>query len=381
MQYRKIGRTGKEAGIIGLGCEHLDRKPYEKAEETIRTALEHGINYFDVFMPGREVRENIAKALGSHRQDVFIQGAIGSTDVNQQYDISRDLPTTKKYFEECLRIFGGYIDFGMLFFVDSEEDYRKIFDGGIADYVQRLREKGHIRHIGFSSHNPEIAKKVVLTGLPEIMMFSINLAFDLTPSEADVFDAMEQDWAGSDLTKLDAQRTELYALCEQRGVGISVMKTLGAGKLISPEHTPFSKAMTVNQCIHYALSRPGVFTTLLGCESGAQVEDALRYLDAEAEDKDYTPFLQELPDNFKNKCVYCSHCLPCPVEIDIAALHKYLDIAKLDEDNIPPSIRSHYHSMARGGDACIACGSCETRCPFDVPIIENMEKAAQLFKD
>lgn len=380
MHYREIGNTGKKASIIGLGCEHLDGRPYDQVEETIHTALDHGVNYMDVFMPGREVRENIAKALGNRRKDTFIQAAIGSTDINQQYDISRDLPTVKKYFEECLRIFGGYIDFGMLFFIDSEEDYRKVFDGGIADYVQKLKQNGDIGHIGFSSHKTDIARKVVETGLPEMMMFSINLAFDLSPSDSYALDTLQENWQGTDLCGVDAERMALYSLCEQKGVGISVMKTLGAGKLISPEHTPFSRPMTVNQCIHYALSRPAVFTTLLGCQTGEQIKDALSYLQADEENKDYTPFMSELQNNFKGKCVYCNHCLPCPSDIDIASVNKYLDIGRLDESNIPPSVRSHYQNLAHGGDDCIACGNCESRCPFDVPVIQNMAKAAELFQ-
>src|SRR5512133_1651505 len=106
MRYREIGKTGKKASIIGLGCEHLDNKPYEQVQETIEAALECGINLLDIFMPGQEVRENIAKALGTRRRDVMIQGHIGSTNINQQYDISRDLPQVKRYFEDLLRIFG-----------------------------------------------------------------------------------------------------------------------------------------------------------------------------------------------------------------------------------------------------------------------------------
>lgn len=44
MQYRKVGKTGMEAGIIGMGLEQLDRKPYQVAESTIHAALDHGIN-------------------------------------------------------------------------------------------------------------------------------------------------------------------------------------------------------------------------------------------------------------------------------------------------------------------------------------------------
>lgn len=379
MRYREIGKTGKKAGIIGLGCEHLDGKPYEQVRDTIHTALNNGINYLDIFMPGKEIREDIARALGDRRRDVYIQASIGSTDINQQYDISRDLPTVKKYFEECLRIY-GYIDFGMLFFIDSEDDFDKVFNGGIADYALRLKKKGDIHHIGFSSHKSNIAMQAIQTGIPEIMMFSINLAFDLAPPNSDSLDSLGKDWEGEELNKMDAERAALYTLCEQKGIGISVMKTLGAGKLISPKHTPFSKAMTVNQCIHYALSRPAVFSTLLGCENGNQVMDTLKYLNAKDYEKDYALFLDELNTDFAGKCVYCNHCLPCPSEIDIAMVNKYLDIARLDEKNIPASVYSHYRSLANGGDTCISCGSCETRCPFGVPVIENMGKAAELFK-
>src|SRR5215510_4572710 len=144
MEYREIGKTGKKAGIIGLGLEHLDGKPYQQIKETIDAALENDINFMDCFMPGKIIRENIAKALGNRRKDVFIQGHIGSSDVNLQYDISRDMPTVKKYFEDMLRIFGGHIEFGMLFYIDTDNDYKNVFDGGLADYAQRLKQNGDI---------------------------------------------------------------------------------------------------------------------------------------------------------------------------------------------------------------------------------------------
>ena len=157
------------------------------------------------------------------------------------------------------------------------------------------------------------------------------------------------------------------------------MKTLGAGKLISPEHTPFAKPMTVPQCIHYALTRPAVASVLLGCQTGAEVRDAVGYLDTDDGQRDYTPVMNTLKSDFRGKCVYCSHCQPCPAGIDIASVNKYLDIAKLNEAEIPPSIRSHYASLAHTGGDCIGCKSCEKRCPFGVSVIENMKHATRLF--
>lgn len=378
MNYRNLGKTGIQSSIIGLGCENLDGKPFEQVKDTIDAALESGINLLDVFMPGKSVRENIARALGDRRDKVLIQGHIGSTDLHQQYDISRDMPVVKQYFEDLLRIF-GYIDFGMMFFIDSEEDYKGVFETGFADYVSRLKQQGDIRHIGFSSHNPIMAERVIKTGLPEMMMFSINLAFDLCPAEAPALEALGQDFKSTAFHGIDPKRTALYNLCEQKGIGITVMKTLGAGKLISPEHTPFKEPMTVAQCVHYALTRPAVASVMLGCKTRGEVLDAIRYLDMSDSERDYTHVMNTLRNDFKGNCVYCSHCQPCPAEIDIAAVNKYLDIARLDEANVPPSIRSHYAGLAHSGKDCISCSSCETRCPFGVPVIENMAAAARIF--
>ena len=376
MEYREIGKTGCRASIIGLGCEHLDGKPFAQVNETVSAALDHGVNILDVFMPGREIRENIAKALGARRKDVLIQGHIGSTDLSKQYDISRDLPTAQRYFEDLLRIY-GYIDFGMMFFIDSEEDYHGVFDTGFADYVLKLKERGDIRHIGFSSHNPAMAQRVIQTGLP---MFSINMAFDLIPAESNALDALNDGLDSAAFHGIDPGRAAFYQLCANKGIGITVMKTLGAGKLISAEHTPFEKPMSVAQCIHYALTRPAVASTLVGCQTAAEVAEAMRYLDLSDEERDYSPVLGTQRNDFKGNCVYCSHCQPCPAGIDIAAVNKYLDIARLDEAHIPPSIASHYASLSAKGSDCIACGSCEGRCPFGVPVIENMAKAAKLFE-
>ena len=378
MEYREIGKTGCKASVIGLGCEHLDGKPYAVVGETIAAAMDGGVNLLDVFMPGTPVRENIARALGNRREQVMLQGHIGSVDIHQQYDISRDLPTARKYFEELLKLF-GYIDFGMMFFIDSEEDYKGVFETDFIRYVQQLKQNGDIRHIGFSSHNPLMAARIVETGVPEMFLFSINAAFDLYPAESNVLEALGGQLNTAAFQGVDPTRAALYQLCARKGVGITVMKTLGAGKLILPEHTPFAKPMTVPQCIHYALSRPAVASVMLGCSSGAEMKNALEYLNTTEEERDYSHIYGTLRSDFRGNCVYCSHCQPCPAGIDIAAVNKYLDIAQLEPGQVPASIASHYAGLPQGGGACIGCGSCQKRCPFGVPIIQRMAAAAKVF--
>lgn len=82
--------------------------------------------------------------------------------------------------------------------------------------------------------------------------------------------------------------------------------------------------------------------------------------------------------------MYCSHCAPCPMGISVADVTRFLHLAKAqgaeeDHNAIPETVREHYKVLPHHAGECIACGSCETRCPFSVSIIENMKQAAEIF--
>lgn len=379
MIYRKLGGTGLDAGVIGIGTEHLDGKPYGVVEEVLHAALDWGVNMMDLFMPGETVRRSIGRALRGKRERIMIQGAIGSVDLNQQYDISRDLDTCRRYFEGLLSALEtDTIDFGMFFFMDSQDALEQVLSNGIADYAQRLKQDGVIRHIGATSHNPLISRKMVEMGLLDTLMFSVNPAFDMNPGDA-ALEIMLEGMKDSRLEGVNSARAALYLLCEQKGVGITSMKTLGAGKLLSREHTPFRAPLSVGQCIHYALSRPAVASVMLGFSSVKEVEEACRYLDMTENEKDYGAVIRGSAGLMHGSCVYCNHCQPCPAGIDIASVHRCLDIARLDPSRVPPGVRQRYGALDARGSDCIACGSCEERCPFGVEVIRNMERAAEIF--
>lgn len=367
MKYRTLGKTNLVVSEIGLGCEHLDRKPYEQVKETIDAALASGINFLDCFMPGTEIREHIAKALGDKRKELILQGAICSTDIRQQYDISRDMQTVRKYFDEMLSIF-GYVDVGMLFIIDSDKHITEVFKSDIIDYALELKRKGDIRHIGFSSHDPIAASKVINTDIPEVMFFSLNPAFDMMPPDTETIKQVHEGFDSALMYGIEPTRANLYKLCEQKNIGIVAMKTLGGGKLISQEHTPFSKPMTAQQCTHYALTRPAVASAMLGCQTAEEVTEAMKYYTVSDADRDYANIMGSVRNDFKGSCVYCGHCQPCPVNIDIAAVMKQLDMARINSD----ASAADPHLIATGKD-CISCGSCEERCPFGVPIQERLK--------
>ena len=77
-------------------------------------------------------------------------------------------------------------------------------------------------------------------------------------------------------------------------------------------------------------------------------------------------------------CMYCGHCAPCPKEIDVAAVTKLLNLTKA-QGSIPETVREHYGALKHKAAECAACGACEKRCPFGVPIVENIKQASRVF--
>lgn len=246
-------------------------------------------------------------------------------------------------------------------------------------YAQALKAAGRIRHIGLSSHNPLVALQAVRSWAIEVLMFSINPCYDMQPGDEDV----ERLWADESYEKpllnMDPDRQALYETCEQMGVGISVMKALGGGDLLDDTLSPAGKAMTLYQCMHYALTRPAVSTVLCGAHTISQLTESLGYESAPESEKDYAQALAQMPKiSWKGHCMYCSHCAPCPVEIDVASVTKFLNLARA-QGAVPETVREHYALLSHHAGECIQCGACETRCPFEVPIRQNMREAAEVF--
>ena len=77
--------------------------------------------------------------------------------------------------------------------------------------------------------------------------------------------------------------------------------------------------------------------------------------------------------------MYCSHCAPCPVKIDVAAVTKFLNLALAGGGGVPETVREHYAVLEHHAGECIGCRACERRCPFGVKIRENMSRARKLF--
>lgn len=381
MNYRTLGRSGLKVSEVGLGCEHLQGLPYEQVKSVIDAALAGGVNVMDVFMSEPEVRTNIGKALSGRREQVVLQGHIGAAWLNGQYKRTRDLAHCKTFFEDFLtRLQTDYVDIGMIHFVDSEEDYKSVFESDVIEYAKQLKEEGKIKALGMSSHNPSIAERAVRTGLIDVLMFSTNPVYDLMPENVVIDELTNMDsYARREWNGIHPDREQLYKTCEAMGTGITVMKSLAAGNLLKAETSPFGVALTPVQCIHYVLTRPAVASAMVGCKTAEEMQTALSYETASPEERDYSEILSRTPKySLKGKCMYCNHCLPCPKKIDVAQVNKYLDLTEV-EGEATATVKEHYAALSAHASDCIACGSCEKNCPFSVQIIERMKKAKEVF--
>lgn len=381
MNYRPLGKTGLQVSEIGLGGEWLERHNTEEVKAVVDRCAEAGINILDCWMSEPNVRSNIGAALKGQRERWIIQGHIGSTWQEGQYVRTRELSKVREAFQDLLdRLGTDYIDLGMIHFVDEVAEFHRMMEGGeFIAYVKELKEKGTIRHIGMSTHNPDVARLAAESGLIEMLLFSVNPAFDMLPATEDIDQYFKEEYA-EDLGGIAPERAELYQLCQQNGVGITVMKGYAGGRLFSSETSPFGAALTPVQCLHYALTRPAVASVLVGYDTPEHVDAAVAYETASQEEKDYATVLAKAPRHaYVGQCTYCGHCAPCPSGIDIAMVHKLYDLAKMQE-RVPPTVRAHYEGLSAGAVDCIQCGGCESRCPFGVHIIERMEAAAGLFR-
>lgn len=362
MEYRTLPHDGEKISILGLGTSSIQESEEREIEETVRYAVEKGINYFDMASSEAKPFAAFGRALADCRDRVFFQIHFGADYSRGTYGWTTDIETIKRSVDWQLNALRtDYIDFGFIHCLDEEADLQKMQKGGVIDHILRLKQEGVVRHVGLSSHTPKVVNRVLDMGIVDMLMFSINPGYDY----------QQGTYANGSV----ADRTNLYRRCERDGVGISVMKPFSGGQLLSAKTSPFGKALTEYQCIQYALDKPGVLTVLPGIRGKADLDRILGFCEASPEEKDYSIIGTRAPRDAVGICVYCNHCQPCPASLNIGLINKYYDLSmagdKLAQD--------HYGKLEKKADQCVKCGHCNSRCPFHVDQMGRMKKIAGHF--
>lgn len=371
MEYRKLPKGTEQISVLGLGTSSIQASSEREIEEIITLAMEKGINYFDMASSEAKPFAPYGRAIRGNRQNVYFQIHFGANYETGTYGWTNDLDTVKRSVDWQLSQLGtDYIDFGFLHCIDEASDLRSARNSGILDYILTLKQQGVVRHVGLSSHTPALANAVLDLGILDMMMFSVNPAYDYGGSASD-YDG--GDYAIGSVK----ERMALYRRCEKEGVGISVMKAFSGGQLLSAKTSPFGKALTQYQCIQYALDKPGVVTVLPGIRDMEDLRRILGFCEATEAQRDYSVIGTFAPQEAVGACVYCNHCQPCPMGLNVGLINKYYDLAMAGD----PLAREHYEKLEVQADACVGCGHCNDRCPFHVDQVARMETIRRYFED
>ena len=362
MKYRINRRTGDRISEIGLGSAYLCDADMDEAVRALRAAYDGGINYFDLGAGNGKAFSMWREALADVRKNVLYQVHFGADYSKGEYGWTLDLETVKKSVDWMLKELGtDTIDYGMIHCQDEFSDWETYQKNGVYDFLRRMKERGVVRHIGLSSHTPAVIERILNEAPVDMLLFSINPAYDYGHGE----------FANGGVD----ERAAIYRRCERDGVGISVMKPFSGGQLLDAAQSPFKRALTPYQCLRYALDKPGVLTVLPGAQSAKEVEALLAYHDQPEEALDYSVIGGLAPVEAGGKCVYCNHCQPCPMGLDIALINKYYDLARAGDG----MAAEHYARLDKTAGDCVGCGHCDQRCPFHVAQSERMREIAGYF--
>ena len=359
MKYRVNRITGDKVSEIGLGTAYK----FDDAADGVRAlrlAYEGGINIFDLGAGHADIFPLYGEALFDVRSSVFYQIHFSATYPEGGYAWSIDYDEIARSVELVLKeTKSDYIDYGFISCIDEIADWEQFKANGVYDRILQMKGEGLVRHVALSSHTPATAQAILDEIDAELFMFSINPAYDFG--------------AGGDYARGDIdEREALIARCEKEGLGISVMKPFSGGQLLSADASPFGVALSNYQCIQYALDKPAVLTVLPGVQNSAEVESLLAFHDSPSEERDYSVLGTLAPADIAGRCVYCNHCKPCPMGIEIGLVNKYYDLARIGDD----MAAEHYRTLELNASDCIACGHCDDRCPFGVRQSARMAEIA-----
>ncbi len=359
MEYRVNKKTGDRISEIGIGSSYMYQAGKKEAIKALRRAYEGGINYYDLAAGHGSTFAIYGEAFHDVRENIFYQIHFGADYTNGDYGWCLDLARVKRSVAKMLaELQTDYIDYGFIHCQDEDSDWEIYKANGIYDYLLDLKKQGIVRHIGLSSHTPSVIMRVMDEADIDMLMFSINPAYEYG----------EGEYAFGEVD----ERKEVYQRCEKEGIGISVMKPFSGGQLLDASRSPFGKALSIYQCLKYALDRPGVLVALAGAQSVAEIESLLKYYEQPEDALDYSLVARLAPSNARGKCVYCGHCKPCPMGIDIGLVNKCYDLALAGDCQA----LEHYKALQVNASNCIGCGHCNDRCPFGVKQSERMQEIA-----
>jgi predicted aldo/keto reductase-like oxidoreductase len=338
LKERILGRTGLNVKTMGFGGIPIQRVSEEEAVAVVRRCHEHGLNYFDTARGYTNSEERIGKALEDVRDEVYL-----ATKSHQRTaeGIFRELETSLRNLRT------DYVDVYQLHNVANADQWKQVqAEGGALEAVYQAKEEGRVRHIGVTSHNPDLAVELVKSGHFETLLIQYNYIIT-KPEEA------------------------VLPLCRQLNVGTIIMKPFGGGA--------FSNA---NTALKYVYNNPYTDLVIPGTLSVAEVDENVGVWlgDLTITPQEYELIEQDKRELGSSFCRSCDYCQPCPQDIPISFILR-AERQTLRRMGWTDSRVEQVRKAKEKLDGCIHCGACESRCPYELHIQELLPKAMESLWD
>lgn len=368
---------GESIPKLGFGMMRLPKKgmgkiDIEQTRKMVDLFMEAGLNYFDtafVYDGGDSERAAKAALVDRYPRESFLL----ATKLCAWMGANNEKTAKQQFYTSLERTGAGYFDYYLLHALKAE-NYKTYDKYHIWDFVKKQKEKGLIRHWGFSFHaGPDILNEI-LTKHPDAEFVQLQLNY--------------ADWENPDVTA-----RANYEVARKHGKSIIVMEPVKGGALANPPKAVqdiFRKANPeasfASWAIRYVASLEGIITVLSGMSNVAQMEDNLSYMKQfqplNAEEQTAIRKAQEVINGIKSiPCTGCHYCTAgCPKQIPIPeifeARNKQLVWGQLEDGKA-----GYADAIAASGAAsdCIACGQCESACPQQIPVIDRLKDCAAVF--
>lgn len=333
MEYVTLGKTGLKISRLGFGGIPIQRADAATTKELMKVMVEKGINYIDTAR-GYTVSESyLGEALEGYR-DKFI---LATKSMARNKDgMAADIETSLKNLRT------DYIDIYQVHNPSLEQLEQVMAPGGALEALIEAKEAGKIGHIGLTGHTMELFEKAV--GLPwvETFMFPYNI--------------------------VERQGEELMRKCTENNIGFIVMKPLAGGAIED-----------ANLALRFICANPDVSVVIPGMYDVKEIDMNLAATEdtsplSEEELKKMEEIREQLGSNF---CRRCNYCQPCSAGINISSV--FLLQGYLDRYGLGDWARTRYEALDVKAGACVECGACEPRCPYNLPIREMLKEAAGKF--
>ena len=373
MLYRKFGKTNEEVSILGYGCMRFpvlnqnDKEiDEENATKQIRYAIDNGVNYIDTayIYHGKNSESFLGKALkDGYRERVKLATKLPCWYIKEKEDMDKILD------EQLAKLDTEYIDFYLVHALDTTQ-WEKMKNLGLFEFLEKAKESGKIKHIGFSFHDElPLFKEIVDSYDWEFTLIQYNF--------------MDENYqAGKEGLK--------YA--SEKGLGIAIMEPLRGGSLVKIVPDDVKKVWDKSEikrkpsqwAFRFLWDHPEVNVVLSGMGEMSQIEENIETA------KDAYPnsltteekkIIEEVKNIYNSKmvvnCTNCKYCMPCPVNVNIPTCFTHLNNASMFEDvGVSKNQYNMFLSDNEKAHNCIDCGACEAKCPQHIEI-RTMLKAVQ----